>query len=117
MHFYFPASLASGDWKYHISGTDATAEANTHTSLLAAIGTARVVGTQTEGASANIYRSVATITYTDTCAITEHGIFNTAYSASQADGVLMDRSKFNAVNCSSADTITFTYELTATAEA
>ncbi len=106
-----------GDFKYHLSGTDATAEANTHTSLLAAIGTARVVGTQTEGASANIYRSVATITYTDTAAVTEHGIFNADYSASQADGTLLDRSKFDAVNCVSGDTVTFTYELTNTAEA
>ena len=106
-----------GDFKYHISGTDATAEANTHTSLLAAIGTARVAGTQTEGASANIYRSVATITYTDTAAVTEHGLFNEAYAASQADGTLLDRSAFSAVNVVSGDTIAYTYELTATAEA
>ena len=106
-----------GDWKYHISGTDATAEANTHTSLLGATGTVRIVGTQTEGASANIYRSVATITYTSTHAVTEHGLFNAAYSASQADGVLMDRSTFGAVNVVSGDTCAFTYELTCTAEA
>jgi len=106
-----------GDWKYHISGTDATAEANTHTSLLGAIGTARVSGSQTEGASANIYRSVATITYADTAAVTEHGIFNEDYASSQADGVLLDRSKFDAVNVVSGDTIAFTYELTCTAEA
>lgn len=106
-----------GDWKYHISGTDATAEANTHTSILGATGTVRIVGTQTEGASANIYRSVATITYTSTHAVTEHGLFNAVYSASQADGVLMDRSVFSAVNVVSGDTIAFTYELTCTAEA
>ena len=106
-----------GDFKYHISGSDATAEANTHTSLLGAIGTARVSGTQTEGASAYIYRSVATITYTQTVAVTEHGISNTAYTSSQADGVLLDRSTFTAVNVVSGDTIAYTYELTCTAEA
>ena len=106
-----------GDFKYHISGSDATAEANTHTSLLGAIGTARVAGTQTEGASAYIYRSVATITYTQTVAVTEHGISNTAYTSSQADGVLLDRSTFTAVNVVSGDTVSYTYELTNTAEA
>lgn len=106
-----------GDFKYHLSGTDATAEANTHTSLLGAIGTARVVGTQTEGASANIYQSVATITYSASAAVTEHGIFNAAYTSSQADGTLLDRSMFSAVNVISDDTITYTYELTNTAEA
>jgi hypothetical protein len=105
-----------GDFKYHLSGTDATAEANTHTSLLGAIGTTRTVGTQTEGASANIYSSVATITYSASAAVTEHGIFNAAYSSSQADGVLLDRSAFSAVNVISDDTITYTYQLTNTAE-
>ncbi len=106
-----------GDFKYHISGTDATGEANTHTSLLGTFGTARAVGTQTEGASAYIYRSVATITYTSTHAVVEHGLFNAAYTSSQADGTLLDRSTFAAVNVVSADTISFTYELTNTAEA
>jgi hypothetical protein len=106
-----------GDFKYHISGTDATAEANTHTSLLGATGTVRTIGTQTEGASAWIYQSAATITYTSTHAVVEHGIFNAAYSASQADGTLLDRSTFSAVNVVSADTVTYTYQLTNTSEA
>lgn len=106
-----------GDFKHHISGTATTAENNDHVSLLTAIGTARVSGTQTEGASAWIYRSVATITYAASAAVTEHAIFNAAYTSAQDDGTLLDRSTFSAVNVVSDDTITYTYELTCTAEA
>lgn len=106
-----------GDFKYHISGTGTTAENNDDTALVTPIGTARTVGTQTEGASAWIYSSVATIAYTGTSAVTEHAIFNTAYTSAQTDGVLMDRSVFSAVNVVSGDSITFTYQLTNTAEA
>lgn len=95
---------------YHDSGTGATAEAAGDTGLGTKVETGRATGTQTEGASANIYRSVGTISYTATRAITEHGLF----SASTA-GTLMDRTVFTAVNVVSGDSIQFTYELTATA--
>ena len=108
---------AFGDFKYHISGTGTTAESNDHTELVTPIGTARTTGTQTEGASAWIYRSVATIAYTSTSAVTEHAIFNEAYVSAQTDGILMDRSLFSAVNVVNGESIQYTYELTNTAEA
>lgn len=98
-------------FKYHASGTDATAEANTQTALIAEVET-RVAGTQIEGATANIFKTVATITYTATRAIVEHGVL----SASTV-GTLMDRSVFSVINVVNTDQIEFTYELTTNAEA
>jgi hypothetical protein len=75
-----------GDFKYHDSGVGTTAENVTNTDMETTDGESRATGTQTEGASANIYRSVGTIAYTTTKAITEHGLF------SQSTGTtLMDR--------------------------
>jgi len=102
---------AIGDFKYHLSGTGVGAEAVSDTALGTPIGTAREVGTQAEGATAEIYRSVATIAYTDTYAVTEHAIFNEAYAAAQADGILLDRSVFAAINVVDADSVEYTYEL------
>ena len=94
------------NFKYHDSGTGTASEDNTDTGLQTASGLDREVGTQVEGASDNIYRSVATITYDDDYAITEHGLFNQAEG-----GVLMDRSVFAAINVGNGDSIQFTYEL------
>jgi len=99
-----------GDFKYHDSGTGGTAENATDTGMETATGIARAPGTQTEGASANIYRSVGTITYNDTFAIVEHGLFNASSS-----GTLMDRTVFSAINVVSGNQIEFTYEITFTA--
>lgn len=92
--------------KYHAMGTGNTAEAAGDTGLVTEVET-RVAGTQVEGASANIYRTVATITATGARAIVEHGLF----SASSA-GTLWDRSVFAVVNLATGDAITFTYEVT-----
>ena len=94
---------------YHDSGTGAVAENVTDTGLGAAAGPARVAGTQSAPAG-NQYRTVATISYTATLAITEHGIF----SASTA-GTLLDRTVFTAINVVNGDSIQFTYTLTITA--
>ena len=91
---------------YHDSGTGAVAENVTDTALGAAAGPARVAGTQTEPTSTQ-YRTTATIAYTATLAITEHGIF----SASSA-GTLLDRSVFTAVNVVNGESIQFQYTLT-----
>lgn len=99
-----------GDFKYHDSGVGTTAEANGDTAMETTDGESRATGSQTEGASANIYKSVGTISYTTTKAITEHGVF----SQSSA-GTLMDRSKFTAVNVVNGDSIQFSYELTVSA--
>lgn len=92
--------------RFHASGTGTTAESAAQTALVTEVAT-RVSGTLAEGASANIYRTVATIPYTSTLAITEHGIF----SASSA-GTMLDRSLFSAINVINGDSIQFTYELT-----
>lgn len=93
-------------FSWHEMGTSNTAEAAGDTTLGTAV-ESRVDGTQVEGASANIYRTVATVTATAARAIVEHGVFN----ASTA-GTLMDRSVFAVINLASGDGIQFTYELT-----
>ncbi len=97
-------------FKYHDSGTGVGAEAAANTALGTPTAESRDTGTQIEGASANIYKSVAEHTYAGTFAVTEHGLF----SASSA-GTLWDRSVFTAINVVSGDKIEFTYELTCTA--
>lgn len=94
------------NFSWHEMGTGGTAEAIGNTALVTAVET-RTDGTQTEGASTNIYRTVGTITATSARAVVEHGIFN----ASSA-GVLLDRSIFTVINLSTDDAIQFTYELT-----
>lgn len=91
---------------YHGCGTDGTAEANTQTALIAEIGT-RQVGTKGEGSSANIYQTVATISFDASYVIREHGVFNAATA-----GVLLDRSVIaGGIAVASGDAIQFTYEL------
>jgi hypothetical protein len=94
-------------YKYHDSGEGSTAEAAADTVLETPCGEARDTGTQIEGATANIYKSVATHTYAGSFAITEHGLFNDSGA-----GTLMDRSVFTAVNVASGDKIEYTYQLT-----
>ncbi|MGK2934345.1 MAG: hypothetical protein ACSLFE_03770 [Gemmatimonadaceae bacterium] len=91
---------------YHASGTGAVAEAVGDTALGTEVEAARVAGTQS-GPSAGVYRTVATIAYTATRAITEHGVF----SATSA-GTLLDRSVFSAVNVVNGESIQFQYDLT-----
>jgi hypothetical protein len=95
-----------GDFKYHDSGVGTTAENVADTAIETTDGESRATGTQTESA-ANAYRSVGTISYTSTKAITEHGLFNDSSA-----GTLMDRSVFSAINVVSGDSIQFTYTLT-----
>ena len=91
---------------YHDSGTGIAAEAATDTTLGTPTAEARDTGTQVEGATANVYKSVATHTYGGSFAITEHGLFNAA-----TVGTLMDRTKFAAVNVASGEKVEFSYEL------
>jgi hypothetical protein len=90
---------------YHASGTDTTAEAAGDTALGTEVAS-RVAGTQSEPA-ANQYRTVATIPYSSSLAITEHGVFSAA-----AAGTVLDRSVFAAINVVNGDGIQFTYTLT-----
>lgn len=104
------------NFKFHGFGTGTTAEAITDTTLVTELTTqyatdnTRVTGTQTVGASNNIYRTVATLSPDTggTLNITEHGVF----SASSA-GTLLDRSVFTAVPLvAGSDSLQVTYELT-----
>ena len=98
------------DFKYHDSGTGTTAEAVGDTALVTPCAEARDTGSLTEGATANIFKTVATHTYAGTFAITEHGLFSAA-----TVGTLWDRTVFGAVNVVSGEKIEFTYQLTCTA--
>lgn len=106
--------------KYHGCGTGTTAESNADTALVTESTTilnpdsTRATGTLAEGASANIFSSVGTLTFDGPGAITEHGLFS---QAATGGGTLWDRSVFSAVNVASGDSIQFTYQLTVSAEA
>lgn len=102
-------SSVFGDFKFHDSGVGTTAENAADTAIETTDGESRATGTQTESA-ANAYRSVGTISYTTTKAITEHGLFNDSSA-----GTLMDRTVFSAVNVVNGESIQFTYTLTLTA--
>lgn len=92
---------------YHSTGTGTTAAAIGDTALVTPSGS-RVAGTQNN--TANVYRSVATVSYSSTLAITEWGLFTASTS-----GTLWDRRVFAAVNVANGDSINFTYELTISA--
>lgn len=94
-----------GNFNYHDSGTGTGAEAIGDTGLGTPAGPARVAGTQSAPASKQ-YRTVATIAYTSSLAITEHGIFSAS-----SGGTLWDRSVFAAINVVNGDSIQFTYTL------
>lgn len=91
---------------YHDCGTGTGAEAISNTGLGTPFGGARVNGTPTNP-SAGLYRSVATIAFTSSLAITEHGVFSAS-----TNGTLLDRSVFSAINVVNGDSIQFTYTLT-----
>lgn len=102
--------------KFHGFGTGTTAEAAAQTALVTELTTeyatdnTRPTGTTAEGASANIYQTVATLDPDAAVAITEHGVFD---QASNAGGTLLDRTKFSAINlAATGDTLQATYELT-----
>ncbi len=100
------------NFNYHDSGTSVTAENQTDTNLIAEAGpTTRATGTKSQP-SANVIRSLGTIAYTGTLAITEHGLFTTA---SRATDLMWDRTVFAAINVENGDSIQFTYDCTFTA--
>jgi hypothetical protein len=111
----FQNSVELENMKYHGFGTGTTAEAASQTALVTELTTqyatdnTRPTGSTTEGATANIYRSVGTLSPDASVAITEHAIF----SATSA-GVMLDRSVFSAINLVSGDSLQITYDLTFT---
>lgn len=105
----FMNTVEAETMNFHDCGTGTTAEAVTDTALVTPYGGSRATGTQSEPSN-GLYRSVGTISFTSTLAITEHGIFSAVSS-----GVLMDRSVFTAINVVNGDSIQFTYTITFTA--
>jgi hypothetical protein len=101
--------------KYHGIGTGTNAEASSDTALQTESTTAlnpdntRATGSLTEGASANIFRTVGTNAVDAAVANTEHGIFD---QAATGGGTLLDRSVYSVVNLASADSLESTYDLT-----
>jgi len=95
------------NFKYHASGTTNTAEAIGDTALVVEVDT-RVAGTQIEGASTNIYKTVATLVYTATRTIVEHGLFDQL----ALGGTLFDRSIFTGIGVNTATSIEFDYQWT-----
>lgn len=117
----FQNSVEVENLKFHGFGTGTGSEASGDTALGTEFTTqyatdnTRPTGTTTEGASANIYRTVATFSPDSggTLAVTEHGIFS---QAATGGGTLLDRSVFSAVNTvGGSDSIQATYDLTLTA--
>lgn len=103
--------------KFHALGTGTNAEAAGDTALQTELtteytGNVRATGSLTEGAAANIFRTVGTNTLdSGTPAVTEHGILT---QAATGGGTLLDRSKFSAINLVGAngDGIQSTYDFT-----
>ena len=103
-----------GDFKFHRPGLSTQAEANTDTGLITDAGL-EATGTQLEGATADIYKSVATVTADATETWEEHSI---ASQTGVGGGSLMDRSLISPnVSVVNLDTVEFTYEITINAEA
>lgn len=103
--------------KFHGLGTGGTAEAASQTALVTELTTqynpdnTRATGSLTEGASANIFRSVATNTVDAAAAVTEHAIFS---QAATGGGTMWDRSLFSVINLAIADSLQSTYDATFT---
>jgi hypothetical protein len=100
----------------HCSGTDTTAanasdtfadNITSNANIIDNNGTVETTGTITVGDTTNVFKSVATITYDDTYAVTEHMIVRWAEA-----GKLLDRNVFTAINVTNGDSILFTYTLT-----
>jgi hypothetical protein len=98
---------------FHGCGTGTNAENVTDVALQTESTTAlnpdntRATGTESQPA-ANQLRTIGTVTFDNTAAITEHGIFS---QAATGGGTLWDRSVFSAINVVSGDSIQFTYTL------
>lgn len=102
--------------KYHGIGTSNTAESAAQTALAGELSTqynpdnTRATGSTTEGASANIYRTVGTNTVDAAgLSIVEHGIFS---QAATGGGVMIDRSVFAGISMTTGDSLQTTYDLT-----
>lgn len=95
---------------YHASGTGTTAKNVNQTALVTeSTGiTDRATGTKSQP-SANVLQSQATQSFTNSGAITEHGLYSVV---TESTGTLWDRSLFAALNVANGDSIQWTYQCT-----
>ena len=101
--------------KFHAIGTGTNAAAAGDTALQTELSTVynpdntRATGSLTEGAGANVFRTVGTNTVDNTAAVTEWGLMS---QAATGGGTLFDRQVFSALNLASGDSLQTTYDLT-----
>ncbi len=111
----FQNTVEIENMKWHGAGTGVAGEDTTDVGLGTEITTGlnpdnlRVNDSVGEGATANIFRTIGTLLFDNTFAVTEHGIFS---QAATGGGTLWDRTTFAAINVVSGDSIKFTYDLT-----
>jgi hypothetical protein len=106
------SSVAIDTFNKHAMGDGSTAETDTDTALVSEQD-GRAVGSQTHGATSNVYRSVATITAGGAYTAIEHGIFDSTGSGSD---VLLDRTKLSSPpTLATDDEVEWTYDATITA--
>jgi len=97
---------------YHEMGDGSTAETDTETALVNPID-GREPGSQTHGATSNIYKSICTLTAGSAYTVIEHGIFN--QTSTGADKML-DRTKLGTeFTVATSDEVEWTYQLTCNA--
>src|SRR3972149_3212815 len=102
------------DFVYHAAGAGSAAEASGDIALGAETGV-RVAGSQTHGASSNIFETVKTWVASGVFTAIEHGLFNCLTST--ASQILLDRSLVSTPpTCATGDEIVFTYDLTLNTE-
>jgi hypothetical protein len=104
------------NFKYHGIGTGTTAESVSQSALVTELTTqynpdnTRATGSQTEGATANVYKSVGSVTVDAVVTIGEHGIFSSATSGA---GTMFDRSLVSpTIPLTSGSVMENTYQLT-----
>jgi uncharacterized membrane protein YphA (DoxX/SURF4 family) len=100
----FAGGTSTSAFNYHDSGTGTNAAAVTDTALQTPTALARVAGTQTTPGSTNVYQTVATLSYNNTFAITEWGLFSAL-----SGGTLWDRRVIGTITTAPGDEIEWTY--------
>lgn len=100
------ATIKLATW--HDSGTGVTVPTTSDTVMQTPTGNARIIGAQSN--LLNVYKTIATLAYGGTFAITEWGLFTAVTS-----GTMFDHRTFTIINVVSGDTIQFTYALTVVA--
>src|SRR5665213_737439 len=97
------ATIKLATW--HDSGTGITAPTISDTVMQTPTGNARITGSQSN--LTNVYKTIATLSYGSSFAITEWGLFTAITS-----GTMFDHRTFSAINCVAGDTVQFTFACT-----